>query len=454
MVIHPKQLSLPVMKTMKAMLGAVGWAAVFFVTTGAANGSIRHVDNGNPLADDRNAGTEKAPWETIQQAADALLPGETVYVRAGTYAPFEVNVSGTAGKRIVFAAHPDDRGRVILDGGGTSVRGVIQSRGHSHIEIVGFQIRNAPADGIFVEGAPEGCRDIRVAHNRIDTTGNAGIFICGLIMAQSIGIDEYRLFDVVVEDNEVTRTNTPSGGNECISLGGGVDGFIIRRNWVHDSDQYGIDAKFGARNGEISENRIHGIEKHGIYIDCASRTIENIAIHGNVIHDNTNGIVLARESHRSPQAPNLDQVRIFNNLVYDNRKYGIMAYRHKWDTGSGRFSNIRITNNTIFRNATDGIRLKDIEDFATNFLIANNIIYRNAPDITNSVEAVESNNLIGVDPLFVSAGSAPDLHLTDDSPAIDAADAAFLPAMDLDRVPRPQGNGGDIGAYEFPPRKQ
>ena len=34
---------------------------------------------------DSNPGTWDDPWETIQHAADTLVAGDTVYIRAGTY---------------------------------------------------------------------------------------------------------------------------------------------------------------------------------------------------------------------------------------------------------------------------------------------------------------------------------------------------------------------------------
>ena len=52
------------------------------------------------------------------------------------------------------------------------------------------------------------------------------------------------------------------------------------------------------------------------------------------------------------------------------------------------------------------------------------------------------------DPRFVSV-SAPDFHLQDRSPAIDAGTPTDAPAVDLEGVVRPQGSAPDIGAYEW-----
>src|SRR5512140_3133527 len=44
--------------------------------------AVYYVD---PTGDDSNAGTAAHPWRTIQKAADTLVAGETVYIKAGTY---------------------------------------------------------------------------------------------------------------------------------------------------------------------------------------------------------------------------------------------------------------------------------------------------------------------------------------------------------------------------------
>jgi len=64
--------------------------------TAALQGTTYYVA---PDGDDSNPGTEAEPWQTIQKAADTLLAGDTVYIRAGTYservAPLN---SGSAGQ--------------------------------------------------------------------------------------------------------------------------------------------------------------------------------------------------------------------------------------------------------------------------------------------------------------------------------------------------------------------
>ncbi len=69
-------------------------------------------------------GTEGNPYCTISQAAEVALPGQTVAVRAGTYAETVVPRSGQPGKPITFAAHRSQGVRVEVSGGadGTGLR--------------------------------------------------------------------------------------------------------------------------------------------------------------------------------------------------------------------------------------------------------------------------------------------------------------------------------------------
>ncbi len=354
--------------------------------------AIYYVDQKSGLASDNNTGTQARPFLTIQAAVDSLRPGDIVYVKEGTYDQFNITTSGTAGNRIVITSWPGNDDMPIIDGKYSSGRGVIELRGQSHFEVSGFNIKHASTDGIFVEGSAGGERDIVIADNLVSDTGNAGIYVAGLIMGQTIGVNEFRLFDVKITGNEVTRTNVPSGGNEAISVGGGVDGFEISNNHVHDSEQYGIDIKLGVQNGSIHDNVIHGIEKHGIYVDSASRAIKNVGIYNNTVFDNNNGIVLARESNRQPADPDIQNINIFNNDVYDNHKYGIMLYKHKWDDETGLFDNVNITANDIHGNGIDGLRLVEV-NYATNIVADGNAIYNNANNIRNGIGAVVKNTL-------------------------------------------------------------
>jgi parallel beta-helix repeat protein len=73
-----------------------------------------------------------------------------------------------------------------------------------------------------------------------------------------------------------------------------------------------------------------------------------------------------------------------------------------------------------------------------------------ATDFRDAADVLEENNLRIQDPatLFVDPEHF-DLHLLPGTAAIDAGSSVGAPALDRDRVARPQGDGIDIGAYEW-----
>jgi hypothetical protein len=83
-----------------------------------------------------------------------------------------------------------------------------------------------------------------------------------------------------------------------------------------------------------------------------------------------------------------------------------------------------------------------------NCVVRNNL----APAFTSAPEVRQENNLRIEDPaaLFVDAEHF-DLHLLPGAAAVDAGSSLDAPQLDRDRIPRPQGKGIDIGAYEWHP---
>lgn len=414
------------------------------VTVTPSSGAVFYVDGNHSAASDSNPGTESSPWKTIQKAADTLSPGDTVYIKQGTYSPFTVKKSGSAaGGYITFAAAPGHERLAIVDGtGSTSNAGnCIYSRGKSYIAIRDLEVRSCGKAGIWIEGSSAGSTGIRISGNFIHHTESMAVAAVGKIFTDMLPEGEVRLTDVIIEGNEITKTNEPSGRNEGISAGNGLRDFIIRNNHLYDSQQYGIDCKIGCSDGEIYGNHIHGFEKHAIYLDSRN---EDISVYNNRLHNNRNGIVLAREELGA-----MRDIRIYNNALYNNERYGILVYRHADDPTGGVFDRIEIVNNTAAWNGSSGISMDDdLRSTLTNTLVRNNILWGNGFD--NGAGVPADSNLIGVSPEFVSE-SKPDLRLKSGSPAIDAGSSDRAPAEDFDAVSRPQGGGFDIGAFEFNP---
>ena len=133
-----------------------------------------------------------------------------------------------------------------------------------------------------------------------------------------------------------------------------------------------------------------------------------------------------------------------NNVVVTDHWHGISFYGMR---------DSRILNNTVI-DLDDGqpgppwIMVHDHKDGrpSENVLVRNNL----STDFSlEGIAIVADHNLEFTEAsgLFVAAPF--DLHLRADSAAIDEGSAEGAPALDADRVPRPQGVGFDLGAYEY-----
>ena len=147
---------------------------------------------------------------------------------------------------------------------------------------------------------------------------------------------------------------------------------------------------------------------------------------------------------------------IVNNLVLVDHWHGISLY--------GAI-NCKIINNTVIdpngemsigpswikiaTHKTDGT----VNDGAlsTGNIIRNNLV--NQLSNADNIGEVDHNELLGgdagnYDNYFVDVTSF-DFHLLETAPAVDAGSETLAPDVDLENNPRPEGNGIDIGAYEY-----
>src|SRR5215207_10548612 len=101
----------------------------------------------SPDGSDTAAGTEGAPFRTIQKAASLVGAGDTVVVRAGTYAGFQLGwdfpQSGTATQPITFKADPG----AVIEGRNSETPDGINLEGSSYVVIDGFAVDNASGGG-------------------------------------------------------------------------------------------------------------------------------------------------------------------------------------------------------------------------------------------------------------------------------------------------------------------
>jgi parallel beta-helix repeat protein len=88
----------------------------FVMPQSASPAATYYVDTDHSAARDNNPGTEAQPFKTIEKAVSSLQPGDTVYIKAGTYREGVIlRRSGTPARPIKIMAYPGDEGKVIIN---------------------------------------------------------------------------------------------------------------------------------------------------------------------------------------------------------------------------------------------------------------------------------------------------------------------------------------------------
>jgi hypothetical protein len=351
---------------------------------------------------DSNPGTQRAPWRTIQHAADTVRAGSTVNVRGGIYEErVSIKTSGNATDGyITFRSYPGET--AILDAEHLTPDGrsaILTIHDKSYVRVEGFEIRNYRTAerlltplGISVMGAGSHIELLKNNVHHIEQTFDGrdapghgangfGIAIYGTDAKTPIS-------ELVIDGNEVHHLKT--GSSESLVVNGNVKNFRITHNVVHDNNNIGIDvigfertapdpAVDQARDGVVSGNLVYNITSRGnpaygndensdgIYVDGGTRVL----IEQNVIHDVDFGIELASE-HKDRAT---SYITARNNLIYHNHTAGVSI--GGYDPERGHTEHCTVVNNTLYDNDTSSTRSGEFQMQwnMTDNIFANNIVY-------------------------------------------------------------------------------
>jgi len=426
------------------------------VCPGLTNSAIYYV---SPSGNDSNPGNDTQPWLTIQKAAKTMVAGETVYIKAGIYRerviPFK---SGTTGNYITYAAYEGDIS--TIDGSGISLpnwdSGLFHVSSRSYIKISGLRVINAGPNqnnaGIYVENSDHIVIERNYTHNTV-----------------SSGIGVWNSNNIVIDGNEVTLSCN-DGEQECITVAG-THTFEIKNNHIHQGGPgtlggEGIDAKDGSSNGKIYKNHVHHLNRLGIYVEAWDKHTYGIEVFQNRVHDiaNNDGLALASE-----KGGLLEDISVTNNISYNNGLSGF-SITNAGSASTHPVKDITIINNTFYDNGKSSwgggisIENKDVQDIVIrNNICGQNLTYQIFVEYPVQNLVVDHNFIDGYkgykgeirgtnykegDPMFVNPTES-DFHLEGTSQAINNGSALSAPNVDFDGYKRPQGEGYDIGAYEF-----
>ncbi len=414
-----------------ALLPAIGGLAVPADSSWAA--STYYVStSGN----DSNPGTESAPWRTIQRAADAVRPGDSVIVTPGSYVGAKFSRSGTASSPIRFRAQS---GVVVTAPGPQNSNGDnLWVRNANHIFLIGFEVHSAPRAGIGVQGEPDApAAGVVVRRCNCHDNGRWGIFTG---YAQSFR----------AENNVASGSHIEHG----IYVSNSADNPVIRGNVVRN-------------------NNASGIQINADPVLAGDGIITGALVERNIVSGNGVG---------GGAAINLASVRsstFRNNLLYENHASGIAG----WDDGAGSqwgTRNNRFFNNTIVQ-ASDGRFAASLQNGSTGNVLKNNILFHRGPRGSYDIDSSSRSgfvsdynvvsNVFSVDETFIDFAAwkgngydshskmvssmsgffvnpgAGNYHLAAGSPAINRGTSVPVP-NDIDRQSRPRGRRYDIGSDE------
>lgn len=382
------------MKVLSLLMLFVGVSGAF----GQTNSSFYVSTTGN----DSNPGTQTAPWQTVQHAADTARAGSTVNVRGGVYeelVSIKASGNGTDGF-ITFRSYPGET--AILDAEHLTPsgrQGVLTIHNQSYVRIEGFEIRNFRTAehrltplGISILGAGSHIELLKNNVHHIEQTFNGrdapgrggngfGIAVYGTDAKTPIS-------DLIIDGNEVHHLQT--GSSESLVVNGNVTNFRITHNVVHDNNNIGIDiigfertapdpAVDQARDGLVSGNLVYRITSRGnpaygdeqnsdgIYVDGGTRVL----IEQNVMHDVDFGIELASE-HKDRAT---SYITARNNLIYHSHTAGVSIGGYAPERG--HTEHCTVVNNTLYDDDTSGTGSGEFKmqwNMAGN-IFANNIVY-------------------------------------------------------------------------------
>jgi hypothetical protein len=393
------------------------------------------VDQAAPGAADTNPGTEEKPFQSVQRAAAAAGPGDTICVMAGKYEErVRVKTGGREGKPVAFVALPRRSASVRgfeLEGSFIRVQGfeitadepatAVQLHA-GHCEILDNYIHHmaVAVNGTYGKPGPAGARDYSaVAHNRIAYNK---VYRCqyGFILGGN---------DWLVECNEVSRLFMYSPGNrndDCDYTRFFGKGCVQRYNYYH-----------GTLASEIKV----------AHVDCIQTFMNNGGMAQDVLFA-FNTCFDWGQGAMVESAPYIGSVR---NWTWRHNIYSsdLPTYKGAWGLDVIQTPDVTVENNTFAGITWCGVGLRGRE--STHGQIRNNLfcasqraVLESERDFTPARPVIEYNltfktaplaaarNINGKDPLFVDAANR-DFRLTKGSPAIGA------------------GKGGaTIGALDYP----
>jgi len=466
----------------------IGWFCIFTITGCIGNiGELSGLLSGQggstyyvaPDGDNQNPGTKDKPWATPGYGSRQLGPGDTLIVLGGRYLIGKQEgdqikpPSGNPSSWITIKGESENR--PIL-AGGENCPAIIDLSGKSNIQIDNLEMTNQ--DGSTVQSA------IRVVGGVVQNLAFKNLFIhqidgMGIIMADVYGVEiaqctiQYCGKGALVSEifkgegwSRITIRDChfdysgyrPSGKKnqtdeypDGIRIGPSVGPIDITNTGFEHNQGSALQSQ--AKINRIKQCLFANNTGNGISIGGEEGIIENTLIYGMGDGETTAsdgaGIVIDGVTKENAI------FKLINVTIHDNperKGYPLIVER----SANDKTVELIIKNSIVtggYRPVSTGKNVHLQTDHS--LIFSPNGIALRIGEKDYSAEQFENGDLgqglISKDPLFVAPawGKTGDYHLQKESPARDTGASTEVPPTDLDGKKRPQGEGFDLGAYEY-----
>jgi hypothetical protein len=446
------------------------WSAV----PAAASGATYYVDTasiGGPCSDSyttAQANTITTPWCTLDRAASAVVGGDTVQVRAGTYAALIRNWFAPS-SMVTFAGYQSERPVVMglamgLQGGTLSQNFSFQfMKFTGGVDYVNFANADFSHNEIAISPATSNCDpSTQVCASNGFHAGPPGSNL-------TFSNNYVHNADIAFLTNQpgayTPFQNFTIEDNVFADNGGVVMHINGSQNWLVKGNEFADNGIYSGIDQHVHPDAIHIVDSGD------SLMFDSNYVHATSGVTNASGTLTAGRGFLFEPNPGgcsttcfqQTNVTLQNNVITgDSNDFGIRL--------TGQVPGVRVINNTIWMNATGGrSNLHFASDAVGNAVVENNILRSFYVESSAETFTPEDYNVIvnRVSGAFTPAAGSHDLssapsflaptaptwnlRLQPGSPGVDAADSTVAPTLDADRNTRVTSSDPvpDMGAFEL-----
>jgi len=350
-----------------------------------------------PNGSDSNDGTLSQPWETIAKANASLQPGETVYIRQGTYHErIEPARSGTEGNKITYQNYQNEIAKIV---GRSATENVVKIT-KSYIVINGLTLYHEDLPDCSGYG---GCSDFRIMI--------VSILFSGAHHNEILNNKIVSPYPLVEKDTELFMRE---GG---VTIASGAHHNLIQGNEIRNMSFMGIGLSKAPMFTKILNNIVVDYYQDGVHYGQGQDVNTNTLIEGNTFSGSVRsdgiqcdgegivnrGIIIRNNIIYNNAENNIDlkgtkNIIVEGNILYGSRgdNDGATRYHDHIDPptyndrqggnslthGGSSFSEDIIVRNNIFYDNNGGITGRGGN--GKGWMIYNNTLVNNARDYTGS----------------------------------------------------------------------